>query len=194
VTAWLERRVALRNRPGGRVVARMRTRTRWGTPRILAVVDTRPGWLGVDTELRPNRRLGWIPVSAARLVPVREKLVLDLSRRELKLYRGKRLLRRIRVGIGSPASPTPTGRFAVTDLLLLRDSSPYGCCVIALSGRQRKLPAGWQGGDRLAIHGTEDLSSIGEAVTLGCPRTTNRTMRWLFRQRLQPGTPVFIIP
>ena len=36
-----------------------------------------------------------------------------------------------------PSTPTPTGRFAVTDKLAdARAASPYGCCILALSGRQ----------------------------------------------------------
>ena len=192
LTAWLKRPVALRSRPDGRTVARLRTKTRWGSPRILSVVEVRGEWLGVSSEHRPNGRLGWIRASAARLTRVRAKLVADLSRRTVTLFRDDRALRRVRVAIGRPANPTPTGRFAITDLLRVREASPYGCCVIALSGRQPRLPAGWPGGDRLAIHATSDTSTIGRAASIGCLRARERDMRWLIRQRLQPGTPVFI--
>jgi lipoprotein-anchoring transpeptidase ErfK/SrfK len=192
ITAWLERGVRVRNRPRGRVVGRLQPRTTWGTPTIVSVVEMRGSWLGVSTELRPNGRLGWIPASATRLTRVREKIVADLSRRTVTLFRAGRALRTIRVAIGRPANPTPTGRFAITDLLLVKEASPYGCCVIALSGRQPRIPAGWPGGNRLAIHATNDPSSIGRAASIGCLRARASDMRWLIRQALQPGTPVFI--
>ena len=68
------------------------------------------------------------------------------------------------VAIGRPGSETPTGRFAVTDKLNGASfGSYYGCCVLALNGHQPKLPAGWSGGDRLAIHGTNSPGTIGNA-------------------------------
>jgi len=89
-------------------------------------------------------------------------------------------VRRFPVAVGSPSTPTPTGRFAVTDKLLTGDaSSPYGCCILALSGRQPRTPQGWGGGDRLAIHATPLEETIGTAASLGCLRAAGRVMRRL---------------
>jgi L,D-transpeptidase catalytic domain len=190
-TAWLRNEVVVRDKQEGKPVARLAPRTRWGTPRILSVVKRKPGWLGVVVHQRPNGRLGWIRRRSARLIRVTEKLVVDLSERRLTAYRNGRVRKRIRVTVGKPASPTPTGRFALTDTLLVRGPSPYGCCVLALAGRQPNLPADWTGGNRLAIH--EDTeSAVGAAASLGCPRASRRDMRWLVRQRYQAGTPVVI--
>ena len=43
--------------------------------------------------------------------------------------------------------------------------------MLALTGHQTKLPPGWPGGDRLAVHATADLSGLGKQVSLGCMRT-----------------------
>jgi hypothetical protein len=68
---------------------------------------------------------------------------------------------------------------------------PYGCCVLALSGDRLRLPAGWPGGDRPAVHATNDLSSIGRPVSLGCMRTDSRRARWLI-ETIPLGAPIFI--
>jgi len=101
-------------------------------------------------------------------------------------------VRRFRVGVGRPGHKTPTGRFAVTDRLRVADaSSPYGCCILALTGHQTKLPPGWPGGDRLAVHATADLSGLGRAVSLGCMRSDPKDARWLIK-KAPLGAPVFI--
>jgi lipoprotein-anchoring transpeptidase ErfK/SrfK len=97
------------------------------------------------------------------------------------------------VGIGAPASPTPIGRFAVTDKLAGASYSPsYGCCIVALSGEQTHLPAGWHGGARIAIHGTNVPSSIGEAVSAGCVHAADSDLRYLMGH-VPLGTPVTIV-
>jgi len=104
------------------------------------------------------------------------------------------VLRRIRVAIGRPGSPTPVGRFAVTDKLPgARFSSAYGCCILALSGHQTKLPVGWSGGDRLAIHATNDPQDIGERVSAGCVRGLDIDLRYLMHV-VPLGTAVVIWP
>jgi lipoprotein-anchoring transpeptidase ErfK/SrfK len=104
---------------------------------------------------------------------------------------GKKL-RTVRIGIGRASNPTPEGRFAVTDKLkVTQPGSPYGCCVLALTGHQTKLPPGWPGGDRLAIHATKDLTGLGKQVSLGCMRTDPRDTKWMLK-RIPLGTPVFI--
>jgi len=147
----------------------------------------------IATE-RPNGRLAWIrrDSSALTLRRTAYSLHADLSERRLELRRGGRTLRRVAVGIGAPGSATPTGHFAVTDKLDGRNySSSYGCCILALNGHQPHLPAGWQGGDRLAIHGTSMVSTIGRAVSAGCLRASDADMRALVA-RVPLGTPLFI--
>jgi lipoprotein-anchoring transpeptidase ErfK/SrfK len=70
---------------------------------------------------------------------------------------------------------------------------PYGCCIIPLSARQPNLPAGWAGGDRIAIHGTTRPETIGQAASNGCLRASDADLRVLMRD-VPIGAPVFIRP
>ena len=190
--AVVKHRLLLRSAPRGRRLARIGTRTEFGSPRVLSVVARRGEWLGAPLPEMGNGRLGWIPARRAALGHVRASLRVDLSRRRLALVRGRRVILRMPVAVGRPGTPTPTGRFAVTDLLKVTDpGSPYGCCVLALSARQPKLVAGWPGGDRLAIHATGRPETVGQPASLGCLRGRTADVRRLIR--LVPlGTPVFI--
>jgi hypothetical protein len=187
--------VVVRDRPGGRIVTRLPARTEFGSRQAFAVLDRRDGWLGVSTTALPNDRLGWIDPAGERLAYRRTRVELraDLSRRELSVVSDGRVARRMRVTIGSPSSPTPTGRFAVTDKLRGADfGSYYGCCILALSGRQPNLPPGWRGGDLLAIHGGPSWSLGGE-LSAGCLHAGETDLRWLMR-RIPLGTPITIHP
>jgi L,D-transpeptidase catalytic domain len=186
--------VPLRARPNGRVVARAAAGTEFGSPRVLSVAARRGPWLGVVATELPNGRLAWVNRrnAALRLRRTAYSLHADLSRRRLELRRRGRPVLQLPVAIGRPGSETPTGRFAVTDKLSGSRYGPYyGCCILALSGHQPKLPAGWPGGDRLAIHGTDSPSTIGTAASAGCLRATDSELRVLMR-RVPLGTPVFI--
>jgi lipoprotein-anchoring transpeptidase ErfK/SrfK len=178
------------------VVARLGAHTEFGSPQTVAVAKRRGRWLGVVTTRLPNGTLGWIDPreSSPRLSRTRKSLVLDLSERRLVLKQGERVLRRMTVGVGRSGSPTPIGRFAVTDKLPGSRYGPYyGCCILALSAHQPNLPAGWRGGDRIAIHGTNDPGSIGAASSAGCPHARDADLRLLMR-RVPLGTPVFVHP
>jgi lipoprotein-anchoring transpeptidase ErfK/SrfK len=189
--ARLRRTIALRDRPGGRVLAQITTKTRWGSPRILAVAERREGWLGVLSERIPGR-VGWIPSASAELLLEPWTLEIDLSARRVTVRRDGRVVRRVRVAVGAPGTATPRGRFAVTDTLRLVGDGPYGCCAIALTARQRDIPQGWTGGDRVAIHGTNSPGSIGRAVSHGCLRAGEPDLRWLLA-RIPLGTHVRIV-
>lgn len=187
-------RIVVHARPGGAVVAHLGARTEFGSPTTLAVAARRGRWLGVVTTQLPNGRLGWVDPEESRVVRARTRIriVVDLSARRLVVRRGGRVLRRITVAVGRPGSPTPRGRFAVTDKLAGSTfSSTYGCCILALSAHQPNLPAGWRGGDRIAVHGTNDPSSIGTAASAGCPRASDGDMRYLLRT-VPLGAPVFV--
>jgi L,D-transpeptidase catalytic domain len=189
--AYVRSGVALRARPGGRVVERLSARTSFGSPQALSVVRSRHGrWLAVSTPELGNGRLAWVDARARGLRYARTRLELDvdLSQRLATLRTGSRVLRRVVVGVGRPGSPTPTGRFSLTDKLEgPAYSAYYGCCILALSATQPNLPAGWSGGNRIAIHG----GPTGGAVSAGCIHAGDADLRYLMR--LVPlGTPVII--
>ena len=191
-TAYVPRPTVLYREPGGRKRIRITAKTEWGSPRVLGVVEQRGGWLGVQAAELRNGEIAWVRGSDARVDCVRWSLHADLSKRMLFVRRDGRTVRKMRVAIGRRANPTPKGRFTVTDKLRVTDpDSPYGCCVLALSGHQTNLPDYWPGGDRLAVHATSDESTIGDPVSLGCMRTVSIRARWLI-ETVPLGSPVFI--
>jgi hypothetical protein len=191
------RSVALRDRPFGRIIARVGPTTPFGSRRTLGVITTHHGrWLGVTDPASGRDRLVWADARRASLRYSRTRLELkiDLSSRTLNVLRGRAVLRHLSIGVGRLGSPTPPGRFAVTDKLDGRAyGASYGCCILALSAVQPTLPAGWRGGNRIAIHGTRDSGDLGAAVSAGCLHASDHDLRFLMR-RIALGTPVVIRP
>jgi lipoprotein-anchoring transpeptidase ErfK/SrfK len=188
------RTVALRSAPHGRVLASVGAATEFGSSTTLAVAERRGRWVGLTSTDLPNGKLGWVRSSDPSLKAhaTHMSVRIDLSRRKLELRDGRKVLRSATVGIGRAGSPTPTGRFSVTDKLPgSRYGAFYGCCIVALSGHQTNTPAGWQGGDRLAIHGTNNPGSIGVPSSAGCLHADAEDLRVLMR-KVPLGTPVFI--
>jgi hypothetical protein len=182
-------------RPGGAPLATLGSRTAFGSLRVLSVVNRHGRWLHVATADLPSARDGWIDAGApgVTLGSTRVSIVIHLRVRTLELRRDNHVLRRVTVGVGAPSSPTPTGRFAVTDKLRgAAFSAAYGCCILALSARQTHLPAGWTGGDRIAIHGTNAPATIGRALSTGCVHAQDDALRYLMA-RVPLGTPVAIL-
>ena len=175
--------------PGSqRVLARVGPRTIFGSPVRLAVVGTSGDWLAVISPALGNRVRGFVHRPKVRLVHVPVVLEVDRSSRWLQVWRMGQVLRRFGVAVGAVATPTPRGRFAITDKLSDFMPSIYGCCTLALSGRQTRLAPGWTGGDRLAIHAG---SGIGSAVSNGCLRAAETDMRYLM-EVLPLGTQVVV--
>jgi hypothetical protein len=191
-TAFVNRPTTLYREPGGRARIRLSAKTEWGSDRVLGVVLRRGDWIAVQAPELGNSELAWMPAKSARLDCVTWSIHADLSRRMLSVRRDDQVVRRFRIAIGRRENPTPRGRFSVTDKLRVTDSgSPYGCCVLALTGHQTRLPAAWPGGDRLAIHATKELSSLGKPASLGCLRITSVQARWLIKT-IPLGAPLFV--
>lgn len=141
--------------------------------------------------MRPNGRIAYVPAARVELASVRTRIEVDLGAREVRLYRGSRLLIRTRAAIGSPRTPTPVGRFYVNQRLVPSDpNGPYGPGALGISAFSPVLTL-WAQGGPIAIHGTNDPASIGRAVSNGCLRVRNATLRRLFAET-PAGTPVVI--
>jgi hypothetical protein len=191
-TAFVDGKTTLYREPGGRVRIRLSAKTEWGSPRIFGVVRRRGDWISVQAPELRNNEAAWMRVDRARLDCVRWSMHVDLSRRRMTVERDGTTVRRFEIAVGRKGNPTPRGRFTVTDKLRVSDpGSPYGCCVLALTGHQSRLPASWPGGDRLAVHATKELSSLGRPASLGCMRVTSTQARWLIKT-IPLGAPLFV--
>lgn len=187
----VRRRTMLRTSPDGRMVARIQTKTGFKSPTILAVAARKPGWVLVRTSLE-RHHVGWLPTGAGVLFSQPRSIVIDLSRRSLTVFHRGKMTDRYKVAVGTDATPTPRGKFAVTDRLRTGDpASDYGCCILALNAHQPKIAQGWGGGDRVAIHATPHTWTLGNAVSHGCVRSSNAALRQLMRH-VRLGTPVTI--
>ncbi len=186
--------VALRSAPAGPVILRAGDTTDFGSAQRFSVIRNRGRWLGVTTPALPNGKLGWVDRHSAGIGVERTRWSIhaDVSSRTVVLRRAGRVVKRLRVAVGRTGSSTPTGTYAVTDKLSGGDYGPYyGCCILALSATQPNTPPGWTGGNRMAIHGTDDPSSIGAASSAGCLRAADSDLAFLMG-RVPVGTPVLI--
>jgi lipoprotein-anchoring transpeptidase ErfK/SrfK len=186
-------------RPGGPVLATFGRLNVNGVPTVFSVrgerVDRscRTVAYRVQIPLRPNGVTGWVAPRAVTVESVRTRIEVDLSRRRLTLFRAGRELLQAKVAIGSPATPTPTGRYYVNQRLIPTDpAGPFGPGAVGISAFSNVL-TGWTQGGPIAIHGTNAPWSIGHAVSNGCIRLRNPVLRRVFRTAFS-GTPVIIHP
>jgi L,D-transpeptidase catalytic domain len=170
----------------------------WGQRLRLLVVsdaDDEDGdiWLRVQLPIWPNGQEGWVSASDVRLERTTERVLVDLSDRRLVRLRNGDPVDRLAVAIGSSSTPTPPGRYFVWARVATgRPGGPYGSFILGLSGFSEAIEpwTEWPGQPRLAIHGTDDPSDVGRAVSNGCVRVLNALLGAL--RDVPMGTPVVI--
>ena len=186
------KRIAVRTEPGGgRLVKRAGPRTSFGSRTVFSVLRSQGGWAGVVTPFLPNGQLGWVRLDPRRLGSFGSdwSVAVDLSSRQATLNRDGKVVRSFAVTVGAPGTETPVGRFAITDTFRGGLNPAYGCCAAALSAHQPKLPSGWLGGSRIAIHGTAE--PLGLALSHGCVRASNEDVSAIV-SHVPIGSPVVI--
>lgn len=167
----------------------------FGSKLALLVTNQQGGWLEVLVPGRPTGTKAWLDSAQNADVELRSvstHIQIDLGARTLTLFDNGQAVLSTPVAIGSAEYPTPTGMFSVTDKL--QDPNPdgaYGPYALGLSGRSEVL-TDFAGGDgQIGIHGTNDPSSIGQAVSHGCIRVPNEVITQL-NELLPLGTPVVV--
>ena len=170
----------------------------WGQRlRFLVLADARDGdgdiWLRIQLPIWPNGQRGWVAATDVWVAEAADRVVVDLSERRLVRIRGGDEVTELPVAIGAAATPTPPGRYFVwakvdTD----RPAGPYGSFILGLSGFSEAIEpwSDWPGQPRLAIHGTDDVTDAGNAVSKGCVRVLNALLDHL--RDVPMGTPVVI--
>lgn len=151
-------------------------------------------WIPVHLPVRPNGSTGWVRAADVRLASNDYKVEIDLADRELRLVRRGDVEWETPIGVGTKKTPTPTGEFFLTELIMPKDEDTvYGTFALGLSGyTDSPGAADYKGGEGgLAIHGTNDPDSIGERISHGCIRVPNDVIDHM-ASTLPMGTPVEI--
>jgi hypothetical protein len=193
----VKRRLTAYTKPGGRSLGTFDRYNVNDYPMIFGVravvrgPDCRAAWYRVQLPIRPNGIVGYVRASAIELTLVRTRIAVDLSDRRLKFFRDGELILDFATAVGAPTTPTPTGRYYVNQRLIAPDpSGPHGPAALGISAFSPVL-IHWPQGGPIAIHGTNNPSSIGRPVSNGCIRLSNKNLIRLFEQ-VPAGTPVVI--
>ena len=194
--ALAERRTVAYRRPGGAVIAAFPRIGPNRFPTVFAVTGARvhgchATWYAVMLPLRRGPKTGWIRASTVSVSPVWTRIVIHVRAARLELLRSGRVVLRSRISPGAPDTPTPLGRFYVTDRLRpTNPAGPWGPAALGTSAFSPVLP-NWPQGGPIGIHGTDEPSAIGHPASHGCIRLPNGAMERLFEQT-PAGTPVLI--
>jgi L,D-transpeptidase catalytic domain len=141
----------------------VRPKTLFGDPVWVPVVARTGAQATVLAPVRPHARPVRLDLRGLALRWTSVRVVVDLAAGRLSVVRAGRTLGSFPIGYGTPATPTPVGRFFVTDRLRFPAGSPYAPLAFALAAHQTHLAPGWPGGDLVAIH----PGAMG-AVSNGC--------------------------
>jgi lipoprotein-anchoring transpeptidase ErfK/SrfK len=111
----------------------------------------------------------------------RYNITVNVTERKLTLFKEGKLFKTYPIAVGKPSTPTPKGNFRIINKAH-NPGGPFGARWLGLSA-----PNGDYG-----IHGTNNPSSIDNAVSNGCIRTYNNNIIELYNL-VSVGTPVKIV-
>lgn len=127
------------------------------------------------------------------------RIEINLTHRQLTLYRGASQLKTYPVAVGREGWQTPVGSFSVQQML--PDPAwrnPFTGDVIHGGDPDNPLGRYWigfwtDGTNWVGMHGTPNPDSVGTAASHGCIRLYNSDIQELFAL-VDVGTPVIVVP
>jgi lipoprotein-anchoring transpeptidase ErfK/SrfK len=204
-------RIYRQPRTAGSLVATLRAKTSYGnTTTLLTDSDvSNPvwGWIPVIVPLhKPNYTTGWVQASDVTLTQTSYAIDISLSQHTLVLRNAGQPVLTTKIIIGASKSPTPTGRFFLTDPIncntiavpgypLGKCSPVYGAFAIGTSGLSDVLDSFDGTIPQIALHGTDlPASQLGTDQSNGCVRMPNDVITQIARLTPLLGTPLTITP
>ncbi|NJL47003.1 MAG: L,D-transpeptidase [Leptolyngbyaceae cyanobacterium SM2_5_2] len=158
------------------------------------------GWLqkGRFEVTRLTRLQTLMTQAPDTLVTANTRIEIYLVQRRLVLYQNDQILLTAPVAVGQAEWQTPVGQFTVQDMR----TNPIWRHPITKEavgpGPENPLGSRWigflvEGPYHIGIHGTNQETLIGEAVSHGCVRMLERDIRSLY-SHVKVGTPVVVKP
>jgi lipoprotein-anchoring transpeptidase ErfK/SrfK len=155
------------------------------------VKPSRPAWYKITIPGRPNGRTGWVHADQVSIRRMPWQVVVFRGSRILQLWKDDALIFSSKVAVGAPGMETPTGLYFVTHRFRPVKEPFLGAYAFETSAYSKLSE--WPGGGVVGVHGWNDASVFGKAVSHGCIRVPNHTATFL-RDRIPVGTPIRIVP
>jgi L,D-transpeptidase-like protein len=149
-------------------------------------------WLLVRLPSRPNNARGWVRADRVVPRPTRWRIVVSRRARTLAVFRDGNRLRRFRVVVGAPATPTPHGLVSIVGVWRWDPADFLGSYILPLTAHSDVLQEFGGGDGRVGIHGRGGaslLDPLGSARSHGCIRMSNRPITWIVRRVGSYGLP-----
>lgn len=188
------RSIAIFRRPGGVLPSHVLANPNPdGAPLVFLAKARQGAWLEVYLPIRPNLSTGWIRAAEVTLVSDPYRVQVNLPEHRVTVWRTAGVIFGAAVGVGHAVTPTPAGRYFITELLAQPDPhGVYGPYAFGLSAHSDVLHE-FDGADgEIGLHGTDSPQGIGSDVSHGCIRMNNPGITRLARL-LPLGTPVTIV-
>jgi hypothetical protein len=149
-------------------------------------------WVQLRVPMRPNGRTGWVrrqDLGAFRLT--NRQIVVDRTRLRMYLYVGGRRVWSAAVGVGKPATPTPTGHFWIRERFAIANRQS-GYWPYAFGTSDYSTLSDWANGGVVGIHGPYyQPSAIPGRISHGCIRLHSADDAWL-AHHIGLGTPLLV--
>ena len=195
-TARIEYPVAARTRPGGRVTTHLEHVTPYSRrPAIYMVTGARRlkngrVWIRVQLPTRPNGLQGWVPFGAVALRSHTTWIRISQRARTVTVFTAGVQVKTFRAAVGTGGTPTPSGLFAIQDVVPV--GGLLGPYILVLTAHSRVLKTFAGGEGTIGIHGWPDSGALGKAVSHGCIRMSRTGVRSLTLWARE-GVPVQIV-
>jgi lipoprotein-anchoring transpeptidase ErfK/SrfK len=188
--------VEVRDGPGGELIHTFADPIPSGGPLVFVVDELgADGWHRMLLPVRPNGSTGWVKESSVTFTRHNYRILVELDRFHLTVFDHERPVFETTVGVATENTPTPGGRYYITELIQPTVSdSVYGAYAYGLSGYSEVLEEFAGGDGQLGLHGTNDPDSIGTRVSNGCIRMRNEDIIHLVTiEGIPLGTPVEVV-
>ena len=185
--------IEVHDAPDGQVTHRMANPTPTNGPLVFLTTSNEAEWHEVLLPVRPNGSVGWVRNDDVSLAAHNYRIRVDLADFRLRvLERGVPIFDTV-AGVASDNSPTPGGRYYLTELLAPETpNTVYGSFAYGLSGFSETFETFNGGPGQLGVHGTNSPESLGTAVSAGCIRLHNDDVARLV-SFLPLGVPVVVV-
>lgn len=181
---------------GAAVLGHLHMLTEDGEPEVYLLlaertIATGETWVQLRVPGRPNGRIGWVGRGDLGSFHLTHwTLQVALSRLRATLFLDGHATWSAPIGVGSPATPTPTGHYWVRELLRVSGHTLYG--PFAFGTSDYSVLSEWPRGGVVGIHGTNQPQLIPGRPSHGCVRMTNPDIVYL-AHHLPLGAPVNIV-